>query len=90
MFAKTMNLPKGLSPKLNRDFMSVLTDYIAPASLAKTSTTEQLASHFHHSQAIHDAYYSADTFRRDKDGNMIPIVSGRPGQEELVNNTYRP
>ena len=72
MFAKTMNLPKGLSPKLNRDFMSVLTDYIAPASLAKTSTTEQLASHFHHSQAIHDAYYSADTFRRDKDGNMIP------------------
>ena len=72
MFAKTMNLTKCLTAKLNRDFMSVLTDYIAPTSLAKTSTSEQMASHFHHSQSIHDAYYSADTFRRDKDGNMIP------------------
>jgi superfamily II DNA helicase RecQ len=72
MFAKTMNLPKPLSPKLNRDFISVLTDYLAPSSLAKTSTTEQMASHFHHSQAIHNEYYSAYTFHRDSDGNMIP------------------
>jgi superfamily II DNA helicase RecQ len=72
MFAKTMNLPKPLTPKLNRDFISVLTDYIAPSSLAKTSTTQQLASQFHHSQAIHNQFYSADTFRRDNDGNMIP------------------
>jgi superfamily II DNA helicase RecQ len=72
MFAKTMNLPKCLSAKLNRDFISVLTDYIAPSSLAKTSTSKQMASQFHHSQSIHDMYYSADTFRRDKDGNMIP------------------
>lgn len=72
MFAKTMNLTKSLSPKLNRDFLSILTDYIAPSSLAKTSTTDQLASHFHHSRTIHDTYYSANTFRRNKDGNMIP------------------
>ncbi len=72
MFATTMNLPKEVSPKINRDFISVLTDYIAPSSLAKTSTTEQMASHFHHSQLIHDMFYSADTFRRDNDGNMIP------------------
>ena len=72
MFAKTMNLTKSLSTKINRDFLSVLTDYIAPSSLAKTSTSEQMASQFHHSQSIHDNFYSADLFRRDKDGNMIP------------------
>jgi hypothetical protein len=72
MFAKTMNLQKALSPKINRDFISVLTDYIAPSSLAKTSTTEQMASHFHHSRDIHNVYYSAETFQRDKDGNMVP------------------
>ena len=72
MFSKTMNLSKPLSPKINRDFMSVLTDYIAPSSLAKTSTTEQMASQFHHSRAIHDVYYSSETFQRDKQGNMLP------------------
>jgi hypothetical protein len=72
MFAKIMNLPRELSPKINRDFMSVLTDYIAPSSLAKTSTTDQMASHFHHSREIHNAYYSAETFHRDIHGNMIP------------------
>ncbi len=30
MFAQVMNLPKPLNPKVNRDFISVLTDYIAP------------------------------------------------------------
>ena len=63
MFAKTMNLTKSLSTKINRDFLSVLTDYIAPSSLAKTSTSEQMASQFHHSQLIHDNFYSADLFR---------------------------
>jgi hypothetical protein len=72
MFAQVMNLPKPLNPKVNRDFISILTDYIAPSSLAKTSTTEQMASTFHHSHTIHDRFYSAETFRRDKDGNMIP------------------
>lgn len=72
MFAETMHLKKKLSPKMNRDFVSVLIDYIAPSSLAKTSTTEQMASLFHHSRAIHNQYYSAETFRRDKDGNIIP------------------
>jgi hypothetical protein len=72
MFAKTMNLQNPVSPKINRDFISVLTDFIAPSSLAKTSTTEQMASNFHHSRAIHNHFYSAETFRHDKDGNMIP------------------
>jgi superfamily II DNA helicase RecQ len=72
MFTKTMNLPRVLSTKINRDFMSVLTDYIAPSSLAKTSTTDQMASHFHHSREIHNAFYSAETFQRDVHGNMIP------------------
>lgn len=72
MFAKTMNLPKPLSTKINRDFIAVLTDYIAPLSLSKTSTTQQMASHFHHSQDIHNNYYSAEIFHRDKEGNMIP------------------
>jgi superfamily II DNA helicase RecQ len=72
MFAHVMNLPKQLNPKINRDFISVLTDYIAPTSLAKTSTTEQMATTFHHSHSIHNRYYSAETFKRDKDGNMIP------------------
>jgi superfamily II DNA helicase RecQ len=72
MFATTMNLQKPLSPKINRDFMSVLTDYIAPSSLAKTSTTAQMASQFHHSRAIHNLFYSAETFQRDKEGNMLP------------------
>ena len=72
MFAQVMNLPKPLNPKVNRDFISVLTDYIAPSSLAKTSTTEQMASTFHHSHSIHNRFYSAEIFKRDKDGNMIP------------------
>lgn len=72
MFSKTMNLPRQLSTKINRDFMSVLTDYIAPSSLAKTSTTDHMASHFHHSREIHNAFYSAETFKRDVHGNMIP------------------
>ena len=72
MFATTMNLSKPISTKINRDFMSVLTDYIAPSSLAKTSTTEQMAAQFHHSRAIHDVYYSSETFQRDKQGNMLP------------------
>lgn len=72
MFAQVMNLPKPLNPKINRDFISVLTDYIAPSSLAKTSTTEQMASTFHHSHSIHNRFYSAETFKRDKDGKMIP------------------
>lgn len=72
MFAQVMNLPKPLNPKVNRDFISVLTDYIAPSSLAKTSTSEQMASTFHHSHSIHNRFYSAETFTRDKDGNMIP------------------
>ena len=72
MFTKTMNLAKCLNPKINRDFISVLTNYIAPSSLSKTSTSSQMASHFHHSKTIHDNYYSADVFRRDRDGNMIP------------------
>jgi superfamily II DNA helicase RecQ len=72
MFAHVMNLPKPLNPKINRDFISVLTDYIAPSSLAKTSTTEQMASTFHHSHSIHNRFYSAETFKRDKDGKMLP------------------
>ena len=39
MFAKTMNLQKPQSCKINRDFISVLTNYIAPSSLAKTPTS---------------------------------------------------
>jgi hypothetical protein len=72
MFGKTMNLHKPLSPKINRDFISVLSDYIAPSSLAKTSTTEQLSSHFQHSHAIHNQFYSVETFQRDTGGNMVP------------------
>ena len=64
MFAHTMNLQKPMSPKINRDFISVLIDYIAPASLAKTSTSEQMASQFHHSKSIHNEYYSAETYRK--------------------------
>lgn len=67
-----MNLKTPLSTKANRDFLSVMTDYIAPLSLSKTSTTQQMASHFHHSGDIHNKFYSAETFRRDKDGNMVP------------------
>ena len=91
MFAKTMNLPKPLSPKLNRDFISVLTDYIAPSSLAKTSTTQQLASRFHHSQAIHNQFYSADTFQRDHNGNMIPgpLSIAHQVWNALGENTHR-
>ena len=72
MFAQIMNLQKPVTPKINRDFISVLIDYIAPSSLAKTSTTEQMARHFHHSKAIHNEFYSAETFQRDRDGNMSP------------------
>jgi len=76
MFQETMKLNSPLDPKLNRDFIAVLTDYIAPAGLSKTSTTEQMASQFHHSRPIHDEWYSAETYRKDKDGNIIrgPLI----------------
>ena len=76
MFQHTMNLPKPLDTKVNRDFISVLTDYIAPVGLAKTSTTSEMASQFHHSRQIHDCFYSADRYRRDTDGNFIrgPLI----------------
>ena len=76
MFQETMQLKTPLDPKLNRDFIAVLTDYIAPSGLSKTSTTEQMASQFHHSRTIHDAWYSAETYRKDKDGNIIrgPLI----------------
>ena len=76
MFQFTMKLKSPLDPKLNRDFIAVLTDYIAPSSLSKTSTTEQMASQFHHSRRIHDDWYSAETYRKDKDGNFIrgPLI----------------
>ncbi len=57
MFAKTMNLTKSLSTKINRDFLSVLTDYIAPSSLAKTSTSEQWLVNF----TIHNQYMTIFT-----------------------------
>ena len=72
MFAKTMRLEFPLSTKVNRDFISVLVDYIAPRSLAKTSTTDEMAALFHHSSDIHDKHYSATIFRRDINGKMIP------------------
>ena len=76
MFQKTMNLPKPVDTKVNRDFISVLTDYIAPSGLAKTSTTSEMASQFHHSRQIHDSFYSADRYRRDPHGNIIrgPLI----------------
>ena len=76
MFQRTMNLPKPLDTKVNRDFISVLTDYIAPVGLAKTSTTSEMASQFHHSRQIHDCFYAADRYRRDTDGNFIkgPLI----------------
>ena len=72
MFAKTMRLEFPLSTKVNRDFISVLVDYLAPRSLAKTSTTDEMAALFHHSSDIHDKHYSATIFRRDIHGKMIP------------------
>jgi len=76
MFQQVMQLPKPLDTKVNRDFISVLTDYIAPSGLAKTSTTSEMASQFHHSRSIHDCFYSADRFRRDSNGNFIrgPLI----------------
>jgi len=76
MFQNTMNLPKPLDTKVNRDFISVLTDYIAPVGLAKTSTTSEMASQFHHSRQIHDSFYSADRYRKDTDGKFIkgPLI----------------
>lgn len=79
MFKSTMNLQAPVSTKINRDFIAVITDYIAPLGLAKTSTISGMASQFHHSQAIHDAFYSAETYRKDKDGNMVrgPLLMAR-------------
>jgi len=71
MFQKTMNLPHPVDTKVNRDFISVLTDYIAPVGLAKTSTTSEMASQFHHSRQIHDCFYSADRYRKGTDGKFI-------------------
>lgn len=56
---------KPLTPKLNRDFISVRIDCITPWSLAKTSTTGQVAAYFYHSQAIHNAFHYFDSTKKE-------------------------
>ena len=97
MFQHTMNLPAPMSTKVNRDFIAVLTDYIAPRALAKTSTTSSMASQFHHSQIVHDKFYSAETYRKDKDGNFVrgPLLMAHQiwtalGEDSNMAPTARP
>ena len=72
MFANVMGLSKPAGSKINRDLIAQMTNFIAPKSLGRTSTHNRMAAQFHHSEAIHDEYYSSSTYIRDNDGIMVP------------------
>src|SRR6056300_354361 len=54
-----------------REFCVLIVNYIAPSSLAKTSTTPGFALQFHHSPSVHDSTYSSTISRRSSDGRII-------------------
>ena len=79
MFTDIMGFHKNIGTKLARDLMGQITNYIAPQHLGKTSTNAQTARQFHHSQAVHHARYSSETFETDASGNIIrrPLMIAR-------------
>ena len=68
-----------------REFCILIVNYIAPSSLAKTSTTAEFASQFHHKISIHNSNYASTTFRRTNDGEFIrgPLLLARQYHEAL-------
>ena len=79
MFTEVMGFEQNIGTKLARDLIGQMTNYIAPQHLGKTSTNAQTANQFHHSQAIHHAHYSSETFITDTSGNIIrrPLMIAR-------------
>ena len=68
-----------------REFCILIVNYIAPSSLAKTSTTPEFASQFHHSGSMHNSTYSSTIFRRTSDGQIIrgPLLLARDYHQAL-------
>lgn len=68
-----------------REFCILIVNYIAPSSLAKTSTTPEFASQFHHSSSMHNSTYSSTIFRRTSDGQIIrgPLLLARDYHQAL-------
>ena len=71
-------------------------NYIAPKSLAKTSTTDNISGLFHHSPLVHDDSYSAVMYERDRNGQYLPaplvtaaIIHRALGEEIFCRNRVR-
>lgn len=76
-FRKVMNFDvdkpaNNFSKKKNRELIVCIHNLIAPKSLAKTSTTDNVAGLFQHSPVVHDESYSSVMYERDRNGKMMP------------------
>ena len=62
-----------------REFCIQIMNYLAPVSLAKTSTPAEFARQFHHSSSMHNDAYSSSRFHRRTDGRIerSPIFVAR-------------
>jgi hypothetical protein len=68
-----------------RHFMIQIANYLAPRSLAPTTTYNEVAKQFHHTPAMHHKHYSSQTYQRTPDGGimMSPIEVARKIHEAL-------
>ncbi len=73
-----------------REFCILIVNYIAPSSLARTSTIPEFASQFHHSRQVHDSTYSSTLFRRSSDGQIRrgPLLLAQQYHQALGEATW--
>jgi len=70
MFQLIFGLGPTTSTKDYREICIQIVNYIAPVSLAPTSTPPEYARQCHHGKSMHDANYSSNAFRRTSDGRI--------------------
>jgi superfamily II DNA or RNA helicase len=70
MFHKVFNVV--VDSKGCRELLIQIANYIAPISLAPTTTSPEFAKQFHHSPSMHNSTYSSKHYFRSPDGRIVP------------------
>ena len=70
MFQQVMKLAKPAGPKMNRDFIGQMMNYMSPKAVATFTTSDEFATQLHHSPGVHEASYSSTVYERDSNGNF--------------------
>ena len=71
MFQHAMSLSQPVGPRICRHVLAAIANIIFPKDKTRLSTTSNVARLFHHSEQIHDKYYSSDLFSRNSDGDIM-------------------